>query len=59
MIQPFFCAICDKKIRHTKGMKDMIIHPKCLEKYLSDFSVQNKEEYRKSRTINNKYRTKW
>ena len=54
MIQPFFCAICDKKIRHTKGMKDMIIHPKCMEKYLSDFSVQNEEEYRKSRTTNNK-----
>ena len=54
MIQPFFCAICDKKICATKDMKDMIIHPECMEKYLSDFSVQNKKEYRKSRTTNNK-----
>ena len=54
MTQLFFCAICDKKIQPTKDMKDMVIHPKCMEKYLSDFAVQNEEEYRKSRTTNNK-----
>ena len=54
MIQPFFCAICDKRIYPSKNIKDMIIHPKCMEEYLSDFSVQNEKEYRKSRTTNNK-----
>jgi len=54
MIQPFFCAICDKKMYFNKNRKYAVIHSKCMEKYLSDFSVQNKEEYRKSRTTNNK-----
>ena len=54
MIQPFFCAICDKKMYPSKSRKYKIIHSKCMKKYLSEFSVQNEEEYRKSRTINNK-----
>ena len=54
MIEPFFCAICDKTIHSNKNEKYSMIHSKCMEKYLSDFAVQNKKEYRKSRTINNK-----
>ena len=41
-------------IHSNKNEKYSMIHSKCMEKYLSDFAVQNKKEYRKSRTINNK-----
>ena len=54
MPQPFFCAVCDKPIRPSRDRKYTTIHDKCMEKYLSEFSVQSEKEYRKSRTTNNK-----
>ena len=47
---PFFCAICDKPIMPSRDRKHNLIHDKCLNQYLSNFEIQNSEEYKKSTT---------
>ena len=48
MIQPFFCAICDKKMYPSKSRKYKIIHSKCMKKYLSEFNIATDKEYNAS-----------
>ena len=45
---PFFCTVCDKPIKPSKGTKNRLIHKKCMEEYLSNFDITTADEFNKN-----------